>query len=121
MEVVYKRCCGLDVHKAIVVACVFIREAGKVLKEIRTFRTMTSDLLVLQDWLLAQGVTHVAMESTGIYWKPIFNLLEGNFSVLLVNAAHIKNVPGRKTDQKDSVAAHVEAALATVKSARQPR
>jgi transposase len=101
MEVVYKRCCGLDVHKATVVACVFIREAGKVLKEIRTFRTMTSDLLVLQDWLLAQGVTHVAMESTGIYWKPIFNLLEGNLKVLLVNASHIKGVPGKKTDVKD--------------------
>jgi transposase len=101
MEVVCKRCCGLDVHKAIVVACVFIREAGKVLKEIRTFRTMTSDLLVLQDWLLAQGVTHVAMESTGIYWKPIFNLLEGNLKVLLVNASHIKGVPGKKTDVKD--------------------
>jgi len=101
MEVVYKRCCGLDVHKAIVVACVIIREAGKVLKEIRTFRTMTSDLLVLQDWLLAHGVTHVAMESTGIYWKPIFNLLEGNLKVLLVNASHIKGVPGKKTDVKD--------------------
>jgi transposase len=101
MEVIYKRCCGLDVHKAIVVACVLIREAGKVLKEIRTFRTMTSALLTLHDWLKAHGVTHVAMESTGVYWKPIFNLLEGEFEVLLVNAAHIKTVPGRKTDVKD--------------------
>lgn len=101
MEVIYKRCCGLDVHKETVVACVLIREAGKVLKEIRTFRTMTSDLLVLHDWLKAHGVTHVAMESTGVYWKPIFNLLEGAFEVLLVNAAHIKTVPGRKTDVKD--------------------
>lgn len=101
MEVVYRRCAGLDVHKAMVVVCVLIREAGKVLKEIRTFRTMTSDLLVLHDWLKAHGVTHVAMESTGVYWKPIFNLLEGEFEVLLVNAAHIKTVPGRKTDVKD--------------------
>jgi len=101
MEVIYKRCCGLDVHKEIVVACLLIREGGKVLKEIRTFLTMTSDLVVLHDWLQAHQVTHVAMESTGIYWRPVFNLLEGSFTVLLVNAAHIKTVPGRKTDVKD--------------------
>lgn len=101
MEVVYKRCCGLDVHKKTVTACVLIREGGQVQKEIRTFGTMTADLLVLHDWLKAHGVTHVAMESTGVYWKPIFNLLEGSFEVLLVNAAHIKTVPGRKTDVKD--------------------
>jgi transposase len=101
MEVVYQRCCGLDVHKETVVACVMVREGGKVQKEIRTFRTVTSDLLVLHDWLLAHRVTHVAMESTGVYWKPVFNLLEGDFTVLLVNAAHIKTVPGRKTDVKD--------------------
>jgi transposase len=101
MEVVYKRCCGLDVHKETVTACVTIRDAGKGQKEIRTFRTMTSDLLMLHDWLLAHGVTHVAMESTGVYWKPIFNLLEGSFEVLLVNASHMKAVPGKKTDIKD--------------------
>src|SRR5512139_922913 len=101
MEVIYKRCCGLDVHKEIVVACLLIREGGKVVKEIRTFLTMTVDLVVLHDWLKAHEVTHVAMESTGIYWRPVFNLLEGDFTVLLVNAAHIKNVPGRKTDMKD--------------------
>lgn len=101
MEIVYSRCSGLDVHKETVVACVLIREGNAVQKEIRTFRTMTGDLLVLHDWLMAYGVTHVAMESTGIYWKPVFNLLEGSFTVLLVNAAHIKNVPGRKTDVKD--------------------
>ena len=101
MEVIYKRCCGLDIHKEIVVACLLIREGGKVLKEIRTFLTMTVDLLVLHDWLKAHQVTHVAMESTGIYWRPVFNLLEGDFTVLLVNAAHIKTVPGRKTDVKD--------------------
>jgi transposase len=101
MEIVYKRCCGLDVHKETVAACVMVREGEKGQKEIRTFRTMTSDLLVLHDWLLAHRVTHVAMESTGVYWKPIFNLLEGSFEVLLVNASHIKTVPGKKTDIKD--------------------
>lgn len=101
MEIVCKRCCGLDVHKETVAACVMIREGEKGQKEIRTFRTMTSDLLVLHDWLLAHRVTHVAMESTGVYWKPIFNLLEGSFEVLLVNASHIKAVPGKKTDIKD--------------------
>ena len=101
MKVIYRRCCGLDAHKETVVACVMIREGGKAQKEIRTFRTMTSDLLVLYDWLLAYLVIHVAMESTGIYWKPVFNLLEGSFEVLLVNAGHIKSVPGRKTDVKD--------------------
>jgi transposase len=101
MEVIYGRCAGLDVHKETVVACVLIREESKVQKEIRTFPTMTADLLVLHDWLMAHGVTHVALESTGIYWKPIFNLLEGTFTVLLVNAAHIKAVPGRKTDVRD--------------------
>jgi len=101
MEVTYKRCCGLDVHKETVVACLLIREGGKVLKEIQTFLTMTVDLVVLHDWLKAHQVTHVAMESTGIYWRPVFNLLEEDFTVLLVNAAHIKTVPGRKTDVKD--------------------
>jgi transposase len=101
MEAIYRRCCGLDVHKEIVVACLLIREGGKVLKEIRTFLTMTVDLVVLHDWLKAHQVTHVAMESTGIYWRPVFNLLEGDFTILLVNAAHIKTVPGRKTDVKD--------------------
>jgi len=101
MEIVYRRCCGLDVHKDTVTACVSIRESGKGQKEIRTFRTMTSDLPVLHDWLTAYGITHVAMESMGMYWKPICNLLEGSFQVLLVNAAHISTVPGQKTDVKD--------------------
>lgn len=101
MEVVFSRCCGLDVHKEAVVACILIRKGGRVEKEIRTFRTVTAELLLLHDWLKAHEVTHVAMESTGIYWKPVFNLLEESFTVLLVNAAHIKTVPGRKTDVKD--------------------
>jgi transposase len=102
MEVVFERCCGLDVHKATVVACLWIRDqAGKVHKEIQTFGTMMMDLLVLYDWLKAKEVTHVAMESTGVFWKPIYNLLEDGFQVLLVNAEHIKRVPGRKTDVTD--------------------
>jgi hypothetical protein len=102
MEVVFERCCGLDVHKATVVACLWMRDqGGKIYKEIRTFGTMTADLLVLYDWLRAKEVTHVAMESTGVFWKPIYNLMEDGFTVLLVNAAHIKRVPGRKTDVTD--------------------
>jgi transposase len=103
MEVVFERCCGLDVHKAIVVACLWMRDqSGKVHKEIQKFGTMTVDLVVLYDWLKSKGVTHVAMESTGIFWKPIYNLLEDAFQVLLVNAEHIKRVPGRKTDVTDA-------------------
>jgi transposase len=103
MEVVYERCCGLDVHKKMVVACrILPGEAGVPQKEIRTFGTMTRDLLALADWLREAEVTHVAMESTGVYWKPIHNLLEDAFALLVVNAAHIKAVPGRKTDVKDA-------------------
>ena len=102
MEVLYTRCSGLDVHKDTVVACVRLQdERGRAQKEIRTFSTMTQDLLALRDWLAAYGVTHVAMESTGVYWKPVYNLLEHDFGILLVNAAHIKAVPGRKTDVRD--------------------
>jgi transposase len=102
MEVVYDYCCGLDIHKKTVVACVVVPGAGKQPhKEIRTFNTMTADLLELADWLTAQRVTHVALESTGVYWKPAWNVLEGSFALLLVNARHIKQVPGRKTDVKD--------------------
>ena len=103
MEIVYTSCAGLDVHQASVVACVR-RQAGngKVQSQTRTFATTTGAVLELADWLGEQGVTHVAMESTGVYWKPIWNLLEGLFEMLLVNAQHIKQVPGRKTDVKDA-------------------
>jgi transposase len=102
MDMVNERCCGLDLHKRTVVACLFVPgPAGKPRKEIRTFGTMTADLLQLADWLAEAGCTHVAMESTGVYWKPIYNLLEDQFTLLLVNAQHIKAVPGRKTDVKD--------------------
>jgi transposase len=103
MEVVYARCCGLDLHKRTVVACRIVPGPdGQPEQEIRTFGTMTAELLALGDWLAAAGVTHVAMESTGVYWKPIYNLLEDQFTLLLVNAQHIQRVPGRKTDVKDS-------------------
>jgi len=103
MEVVYPCCCGLDVHKKSITACVLWAEAkGKSRKEKRSFGTFTQDLLRLADWLQECGVTHVALESTGVYWKPVWNILAEQFEVLLVNAQHIKAVPGRKTDQKDS-------------------
>ena len=98
MEVVNPRCCGLDVHKKTVVACVITPEK----KETRTFFTMTSDLLKLKEWLKGNSVTNVAMESTGVLWKPVYNLLEDTFNVAVVNAYHIKTVPGRKTDVKDA-------------------
>jgi transposase len=98
MQVMYERCAGLDVHKKTVVACVLTSEG----QETRTFGTMTVELLMLADWLLAWGCTHVAIESTGDYWKPVFNILEGTCEVVLVNAQHVKAVPGRKTDVKDA-------------------
>jgi transposase len=103
MDILYPACAGLDVHKDTVVACVRrVEGRGKPWRETRTFGTMTSQLLELADWLAEQRVTHVAMESTGVYWKPIWNLLEGLFQILLVNAQHLKQVPGRKTDVKDA-------------------
>ncbi len=103
MEVVYPRCAGLDVHKKTVVACAITPDPkGGWRKEIQTFTTMTAELLKLSDWLLTKECTQVAMESTGEYWKPVFNILEANFEVMLVNAQHIKAVPGRKTDVKDA-------------------
>lgn len=98
MDVVNPRCCGLDVHKKNVVTCILT--PGK--KETRTFSSMTSGLEELRDWLMENGVTHVAMESTGVFWKPVYNLLEDSFNLLVVNAQHIKKVPGRKTDVKDA-------------------
>lgn len=103
MRQVYKRCAGLDVHKKTVVGCrVRIDEHGAWEQEVSTFGTMTHELLQLVDWLLAWEVTHVALESTGEYWKPVYNLLEGNVTVLVVNAQHVKHVPGRKTDVQDA-------------------
>ena len=102
MEVIYERCCGIDVHKETVKACILIGSGKTTKKEIRSYLTMTEDIEELRDWLKAEGIKNVAMESTGSYWKPILNILEGDFEVVLANARHIKNVPGRKTDVKDS-------------------
>jgi transposase len=102
MDILYPCCAGLDVHKEKVVACVRKRQGGSVRQQVRTYRTQTNALLDMADWLTDEGVSHVAMESTGVYWKPIWNLYEGIFEMLLVNAEHIKQVPGRKTDVKDS-------------------
>jgi transposase len=103
MDIIHTHCAGLDVHKKVVVAAIIVpgKEEG-LYKETRSFGTMTAELLTLSDWLMSQGVTQVAMESTGEYWKPIFNILENNFEVILVNAQHIRKVPGRKTDVSDA-------------------
>ena len=103
MEILYTRCAGLDVHKKTVRVCLLIRqENGKPQKAFRTYATTTQELLKLMDWLLEHQWSHVAMEARGVYWKPIYNLLEGHLEVLVVNAQHIKAVPGRKTDTKDA-------------------
>jgi transposase len=102
MEVLHARCAGLDVHKDTVVACVRVREGGAIRREVRTFGTVTAALCALSDWLTSEHVTHVAMEATGVYWKPVWHVLEDAFELVLANAKHIKNVPGRKTDVKDA-------------------
>ncbi len=102
MRVIYPRCCGIDVHKKMIVACLLICTAQGVQKEIPTFSTMLSDLLRLRDWLKAQRCEAVAMESTGVYWKCIWNVLEEEMELLLCNAQPIKAVPGRKTASKDA-------------------
>jgi transposase len=103
MEILHPRCCGLDVHKEAVVACVRLVIDGKTVKEVRTFSTKTADLIALSEWLAESKCTHIAMEATGVYWKPVWHILsDSGFELVLANAAHIKNVPGRKTDVKDS-------------------
>lgn len=103
MEVVHPRCAGLDVHKETVVACRRIAEEGRVRQEVRTFSTTTRGLLELRDWLAEGGCTHVAMESTGVYWKPVWHILEESFELVLANAQHVRNLPGRKTDVSDAM------------------
>jgi transposase len=103
MDILHDRCCGLDVHKKTVVACLILSGNNRrVDRQVRTFGTFTEDLLALMDWLRSEGVTHVAMESTGVYWKPIYNILEDSFQLTVVNAHHLKTVPGRKTDVRDA-------------------
>ncbi|HEX9640926.1 MAG TPA: IS110 family transposase [Candidatus Krumholzibacteria bacterium] len=103
MKVLFERCAGLDVHKDVVVGCVrILEEGGRARYEVRRFSTMTAGLLELGDWLRGWGCTHAAMESTGVYWRPVWHVLEGEFELVLANAAHIRNVPGRKSDVNDA-------------------
>jgi transposase len=103
MEVLHPHCAGLDVHKDTAVACVRHMANGEVRREVRTFKTTTKQLLALSDWLAGEGCTDLAMEATGVYWKPVWHVLsDGDFTLLLANAAHVKNVPGRKTDVNDA-------------------
>lgn len=103
MEVIYEKCCGIDIHKETLTACIMIGEGNRIAKkEIRTYRTMTEDIENLRDWLKRESITYIAIESTGIYWRPAYNILEEDFEIILANARHIKNVPGRKTDVADS-------------------
>jgi transposase len=102
MDIVHPRCAGLDVHQKTVVACARIVAEGAVTQEVRTFGTTTRELLALADWLAARGVTHGAMESTGIFWKPVWHVLEGQFELVLANAMHVRQIPGRKTDVNDA-------------------
>ena len=103
MEVLHAHCAGLDLHKDSVVGCIRHMVEGKVRTEVKTFRTTTQELMALSDWLSAEGVTHIAMEATGVYWKPVWHILsDGEFELVLANAAHVKNVPGRKTDVNDA-------------------
>src|SRR5438034_5200514 len=103
MDRLIERCCGLDVHKTSIAACVRIPgPEGERVQHVRTFGTTTVQLLALRDWVQAHGVTHVAMESTGVYWKPVYYILEDSVTLLLVNAQHLKQVPGRKSDVRDS-------------------
>jgi transposase len=102
MKAIHNRCAGLDVHKDIVVACARTIERGDVERQLRRFATTTSGLLELADWLASVAVTHVIMESTGVYWKPVWHVLDGQFELLLANAGQVRNIPGRKSDQKDA-------------------
>src|SRR5215475_11708698 len=102
MELLHRRCVGLDVHKDTVVAAIRIQRGAEKESKVRTFGTTTKALLELSDWLSEHEVTHAAMEATGVYWKPVWHVLEGTFELVLANAMHIKNVPGRKTDVNDA-------------------
>jgi transposase len=101
MDILYARCAGLDIHRDTIVACVRLAEAGGVVRFVETFATTTAELERLSEWLTGHGVTAVAMEATGVYWKPVWAVLAGDFELVLANAHHVKAVPGRKTDVQD--------------------
>jgi len=102
MELLHPKCAGLDVHQHTVVACARTAAGASVTHDVQTFRTTTEGLLTLSDWLTTHGCTHVAMESTGVYWKPVWHVLDGTFDLVLANAMHVRNVPGRKSDVNDA-------------------
>jgi hypothetical protein len=102
VEVLYPKCAGLDVHQQVVVACARIAEGANLQHEVRSFNTTTRGLLELADWLIEKGCTHVAMEATGVYWKPVWHILEGSCQLILANAMQVRNVPGRKSDVNDA-------------------
>ncbi|MBI4245996.1 MAG: transposase, partial [Candidatus Rokubacteria bacterium] len=102
MRVLYKRCAGLDVHAAEVVAGIRVMEGWRVREEVRSFGTMTRELLELAEWLESERVSHVVLEATGVYWKPVWHVLEGRFKLVLANAQEVRNVPGRKSDVSDA-------------------
>src|SRR5437899_3815172 len=102
MDVIHPKCAGLDVHKDSVVACARLGTGPTGAREVKTFGSATRDLLALSDWLTAHGCTHVAMEATGVYWKPVWHVLEGSFELVLANAMHVRNIPGRKSDVNDA-------------------
>ena len=102
MKTLHRRCAGVDVHSANVVACIRVMTKGKVQREVRQFSASTRDLLALRDWFEAEKITHVAMEATGVYWKPVWHILEEKFTLILANAAHVRNLPGRKSDVNDA-------------------
>ena len=102
MELLHARCTGLDVHKDSVVACRRVEAEGALQQEVRTFGTTTRELGKLADWLAEARITHVVMEATGVYWRPVWHILEGHFELILANAMHVRNVPGRKSDASDA-------------------
>ncbi len=102
MEVLHPRCAGIDVHKKLIVACVRVAEGGRVQRAKERFGATTAELLRLSEWLTSFGVTHVGMEATGVYWKPVWHILEASFTLVLANARHVKAVPGRKSDMNDA-------------------
>ena len=102
MKTLHRRCAGLDVHKDEVVACVWLIVRGRASHEVRRFATTTRGLAALTEWLADEGCTQVAMEATGVYWKPVWHMLESRFALVLANAAQVKNVPGRKSDVNDA-------------------
>jgi transposase len=121
MKTLLRRCAGLDVHKVEIVACLRLVEKGKVARRVRRFPTTTQGLLELVEWLEGAGCSHVAMEATGVYWKPVWHILDGHFALILANATHVKAVPGRKSDVNDGSPTYWRMASSGRALCRRPR